>query len=941
MFRKSITVILILSFFITSTTYGMPVKYRQETLRSPSLAVSKPALRDATAALNRPLGSGITDLAIRAKGVTKTSSAGSAELDLIDVTIGDMPFRLVKEPLTNRFLDTQPRRMEDIKKLVDYIASSTGETDWINSLIRGNAGVISGLSADTLLPSLKTLPGEREAHIILVKEPNIEEPRRPLAVPVLLLRKEGDAHKKKYSVHIIDSLSPIEFIKFISPRGENQRRERELWWEFIHRPFAGFVGEDKRVMINEMRGTVEVIPPEVKQILLDFSAPTKASSAGSEEVDFITREFGKMRLGLADTEITRRFLETQPGRAEAMGSLIGYLATDVVEPERLNIMIRGAGEVAQVAKGTILPSLKRLPGESEAYAILVQEPLIKTPGMSIAVPVLILRKGSSLPRQYSIHLINSLSPSVVKFLYYTGAGQTEEGELWREFMRRPLEGFTFPSGALDPSKAPEMIRIIPPEVEQWLLALRELQVGGINFELVGQRLSEIFLDSQPGRWEALGMVVGYFSSGAEDPMRINQHMSNRGSETAEVARDTLYPSFVSLPGEPEAHIIFAKQPSLERPGKHIAVPVLMLREGSNWPKQYSMHLINSLSPATFMEFLLDLETERPAETEPWRRFMKAHLARVAKRSTVTQLDELPRKIEVIPPEARTALLALSASAKSSSSGTNYMQVADELFAAQEMLLGVHPAELNGELFDRYQAAFSQVRRRLPHPPAILENRPDLSYLPTIASIQGKIDELAELSRRPAAYSELDGMIIFDPEVINNRAQRRTFVAMLKDEDIHSALEDALTAKARSGRPTAKTRVVLLNDVESGRVALPSNGNAILISNKRKLDGVKLLNIRGIVGSRNGDLFPAPYLIALARGLLSINEDNFNKLYPALARLYTKISKSPVPPKLETALRNSSWSVVKLVVHLIPSPDKLHQEETERLQRLSLFAMIAA
>jgi len=187
---------------------------------------------------------------------------------------------------------------------------------------------------------------------------------------------------------------------------------------------------------------------------------------------------------------------------------------------------------------------------------------------------------------------------------------------------------------------------------------------------------------------------------------------------------------------------------------------------------------------------------------------------------------------------------------------------------------------------------------------------------------------------PIARIESEGTIIVDANAIPDIKQRMAVISMLKDHRLRDALEYALSFKDK-GQVTKKTQIVLLADVNRQTL---NRKKTILISDKQQLADVKLFKI----GVKKDDiLLPMAELIAVARGLLSLNEDNFNQLFPAIKKMYQQYTQNTIEAIVEQALREGTWSVFELIITTLPGVEKLSQEEIERLQRQAWAALIAA
>jgi hypothetical protein len=181
------------------------------------------------------------------------------------------------------------------------------------------------------------------------------------------------------------------------------------------------------------------------------------------------------------------------------------------------------------------------------------------------------------------------------------------------------------------------------------------------------------------------------------------------------------------------------------------------------------------------------------------------------------------------------------------------------------------------------------------------------------------------------------MVIFDADIIPDKAQRDVVVAMFKETELHKALEDSMTNKDRNGKVLASTQVVLLSDVHAGKYRLAKN--SILISDSRKLFGVKLLNIKGTKNKEG--LYPVPYLIAFARGLISMGGEHNERIYAALNRLHIKLTQGDVMSMEDfTQLRNGTWQSIDIIISLLPVPDS-ETADVGRLHRAALATLIAA
>ncbi|MFH1868014.1 MAG: hypothetical protein ABH843_03485, partial [Candidatus Omnitrophota bacterium] len=202
------------------------------------------------------------------------------------------------------------------------------------------------------------------------------------------------------------------------------------------------------------------------------------------------------------------------------------------------------------------------------------------------------------------------------------------------------------------------------------------------------------------------------------------------------------------------------------------------------------------------------------------------------------------------------------------------------------------------------------------------------------SAQKSIIEFAEVCA-PAAKIEKDGTIIIDPDVIPDPRQRAAVISMLGDKRLHSALEHSLSSRDNNGKVVNKTNIVLLGDLD---IAGLEKENAILISDSKKISGVRLFKV-GV--SRDDMLVPMAQLIAIARGLLSLNSSNFDSIFPAIKNAYQKYTNDTIGAEIEQALREGNWKVFELIMTTLPSVEKLDSAQIEVLQRQGLAALIAA
>ena len=102
-----------------------------------------------------------------------------------------------------------------------------------------------------------------------------------------------------------------------------------------------------------------------------------------------------------------------------------------------------------------------------------------------------------------------------------------------------------------------------------------------------------------------------------------------------------------------------------------------------------------------------------------------------------------------------------------------------------------------------------------------------------------------------------------------------------------------------------------------------------------------LPVLRVLGQLDNSYIIAPYIVALARGLLSINANNYDKLINNIERLHLKITRQPLNRTLKEALKEGSLNVFPLIVDLLPGVEAVDKNYIERLQRQAWAALIAA
>jgi hypothetical protein len=265
------------------------------------------------------------------------------------------------------------------------------------------------------------------------------------------------------------------------------------------------------------------------------------------------------------------------------------------------------------------------------------------------------------------------------------------------------------------------------------------------------------------------------------------------------------------------------------------------------------------------------------------------------------------------------ILNYIAPAKTSSAGN----IANSIRSAQEMLISKSPKDLVYDDIAKTRKKLALLSSGIARHDMLADNK---ALFERHIALQNLVLDLAELTG-PVAQIQKDSQVIFDPAIIPDNEQRQIVIGMFKDKTFASVFGDEESLPG----------VVLLEDVLSGKVAVKKN--SILISNAKKLENVRLLHIEGI---RNVDgYFPAPHLIGYAKGLISIDKDNFNRLYSLLNRLHIKLTGMPMADELRDALENNTWSVVSLIIDILPSVEALGTQGKEKLHRQAIMALIAA
>ncbi len=295
-------------------------------------------------------------------------------------------------------------------------------------------------------------------------------------------------------------------------------------------------------------------------------------------------------------------------------------------------------------------------------------------------------------------------------------------------------------------------------------------------------------------------------------------------------------------------------------------------------------------------------------------------------STPSQTGKKPQALEIS--EINRICVAKTAT-KSSSAGT-FDALNKEILAAQDILLKANLKELNEGHISQTQKRLNEIRAKIQVELRTKLTDPKIETLFAMIRAQEKTLKYIMIADAAARVGS-DGQIVFDPSIIPDVKQRNAVVKQFKA--VQTALEGSMSSKDK-----ASTQVCLLEDILSDKVKLGEN--AILISNKQKLQGAKLLKIDGGINEKNS-LFIGPYLVALARGLLSINENNYAQLIYNIERLHLKITQQPLAKALKQALRDGSFNVFPLIVDMLPGVEAVDKDYIERLQRQAWAALIAA
>ena len=303
------------------------------------------------------------------------------------------------------------------------------------------------------------------------------------------------------------------------------------------------------------------------------------------------------------------------------------------------------------------------------------------------------------------------------------------------------------------------------------------------------------------------------------------------------------------------------------------------------------------------------------------------------------------QFQYIPPEA---LLPIDEhAAKSMPEGLSigpskqYTELMAELSRAQDVFVKQPPKPGQDEILTNAKTGLYNLKAYVSGAADLKTIKPsEQAEIVSEIGLQLNMIELAELFRSVAEVSS-DADIIINPDILPDQRQRHAIRNILRDNKWHAALEGALTATDSQGNAAASTRVVLLEDVLDGKVVV-NKQNAILLSDNQDIDGIRLLNITGFVNEEG--LFPAGLVIGLARGLLSLNKDNFQTLYPKIQAAAIKLSngRTIITEELKAQLQNGTWREVNIIIYLIPGIDgNMSTTDVENRQRQALAAFIFA
>lgn len=280
-------------------------------------------------------------------------------------------------------------------------------------------------------------------------------------------------------------------------------------------------------------------------------------------------------------------------------------------------------------------------------------------------------------------------------------------------------------------------------------------------------------------------------------------------------------------------------------------------------------------------------------------------------------------------------------AKASSAGT-FDEALSEIYAAQNILIAATPKELVPELIsqtkDKLDALYNKIRRACYDGSAALKEtaglkQEEIDTLFDMINAQKRL--LLEIEKvHEAATLAKDARVILD---VNLMPSTKRIEIKRRIDAIQRILETPVEGRAGDAKK-ARTGVVLLQDL--GESPQFDKENDIIISDREIAKGVKHFIVdRGI--SEDNALFVTPYLIAYARGLISINSENYDKLIGKLDGLYMMIAKSSMPDELRDMLKNPSWTIANIIVQMIPDVKALGEEYIERLQRQTWAALVAA
>ncbi|MFH1867856.1 MAG: phosphodiester glycosidase family protein, partial [Candidatus Omnitrophota bacterium] len=283
------------------------------------------------------------------------------------------------------------------------------------------------------------------------------------------------------------------------------------------------------------------------------------------------------------------------------------------------------------------------------------------------------------------------------------------------------------------------------------------------------------------------------------------------------------------------------------------------------------------------------------------------------------------------PISSYAYLKPKAEAKSSSSGV-FEEGKEAIFAAQDILLKAIPTELHParieQTKDKLDELYADVMKLTPDE-LKGDERSTLLYM--IAAQKQLLLEIETAYQ--AATLGRDARVILDLSIIPPSQQKEV---RRRIEAVQRILKTAVPDKAKDTQK-ADTGVVLLQGL-GGNPQFSQND--IIISDRKIANGVKHFIIdKGM--TEDNALYVTPYLIAYARGLVSINNENYNTLIGRLDGLYRMIAKATMPEALREMLKNPDWTIANIIVAMIPDVEAYGQEYVERLQRQAWAVLVAA